>query len=97
MKKSTTDIDSIVKRYNRLQVDIQVNTKHRKDCENDIFNYINKNGPFSKDGYYFYLRREYTMKIINPQMVKKKYPEIFEECSRTITVKPKMIRRIDHA
>lgn len=97
MKKSTTDIDSIVKKYNRIQVDIVVNTKERKKCENFLYDYINKNGPFSKDGYYYYLRREYTMKIINPQMVKKKYPEIFEECSRIITVKPKMIRRIDHA
>lgn len=97
MQKSTTNIDSIVNKYNRLQVDIIANTKERKTCENLISDYINKNGPFSKDGYYYYLRREYTMKIINPQMVKKKYPSIFEECSRTITVKPKMIRRIDHA
>ena len=97
MKKSTTDIDSIVKKYNRIQVDIIANTKDRKKCENLIYDNINKNGPFSKDGYYYYLRREYTMKIINPQMVKKKYPKIFEECSRTITVKSKMIRRIDHA
>lgn len=95
--KSTTEVNSIVKKYNRIQVDIVVNTKERKKCENFLYDYISKNGPFSKDGYYYYLRREYTMKIINPQMVKKKYPSIFEECSRTITVKPKMIRRIDHA
>lgn len=95
--KSTKDFDSIVKEYNKLQIDIVTKTKERKSCENLIAYYINKNGPFSKDGYYYYLRREYTMKIINPQMIKKKYPKIFEECSRTITVKPKMIRRIDHA
>lgn len=91
------NINIVCETYNKTYNNIIKETHNKKDCEKYITRYIKHNGPFTKDGYYYYLRREYTMKIINPQMVKKKYPEIFEECSRTITIKPKMIRRIDNA
>jgi hypothetical protein len=90
------NINIVCSNYNKIY-DIIVKSMHnKKDCEKYITKYIKHNGPFSKDGYYYYLRREYSMKIVNPQLLKKKYPKIYEECSRTIIIKPKMIRRIDN-
>lgn len=96
MTKNTETGQVLCRDYNYIYDQLTKLNKSRKDTEDKLYDFVNKNGTFYFNGYKYYIRKEYTMKIVDVEKLKDQFPITYERCLKTITIKPKLIRSLSN-
>lgn len=88
------EISKLCKEFEELYVNFATIHAKIKTRENQIFDYVKKNGPITENGHYYYIRREYTYKSFDVYRFKKEQPDLYAKYLRNIEVQPKLFRRL---
>lgn len=96
MTKNTETGQVLCSDFNYIYDQLAKFNKSKKESEDKLYNFVNKNGTFYFNEYKYYIRKEYTMKIVDTEKLKKNYPEAYNNSLKIITIKSKLIRSLSN-
>ena len=94
MTKNTKTGKVLCSDYNYIYDQLTKFNKNRKESENKLYDFINKNGTFYFNGYKYYIRKEYKMKIVDINKLKENYSNAYNNSLKTVIIKSKLIRSL---